>query len=101
MSDHPSLLLRRNTLKCIGCRSNQTIKSRRFGVPALWALLIASSVTMLWLLWRFPIPTSVGAIALLATLFHCVHLADFMDLAAPARSDKLSDHAINFTLGLT
>jgi hypothetical protein len=50
------------------------------------ALLMASSATMLWLFWRFPIPTFIGTVALLATLLHCVRIATFMDLAAPTRT---------------
>jgi hypothetical protein len=40
-----------------------------------------SSITMLWLLWRFPIPTCIGSIVLLGFLLHCVHIARVLDVA--------------------
>jgi len=36
---------------------------------------------MLWLLWRFPIPTGIGTIVLLGGLLHCVRIARLMELA--------------------
>jgi hypothetical protein len=56
--------------------------SNRNKIAPLAALLALSSATMLWLLWRFPIPTSIGSIALLGCLLHCVRFARLMDLAA-------------------
>jgi hypothetical protein len=61
-------------------------ESKLFHVAAPLALLMASSATMLWLFWRFPIPTFIGTVALLATLLHCVRIATFMDLAASTRT---------------
>jgi hypothetical protein len=43
-----------------------------------------SSLTMLGLFWRFPVPTGIASIALLATLLRCVRFARLIDLAAPA-----------------
>jgi len=57
-------------------------KSTRSYVPTLSTILIASSVNMLWLFWRYPVPTTIGTIALLATLLHFVRIAKFLDLAA-------------------
>jgi len=37
---------------------------------------------MLWLFWRYPIPTTIGTVALLGTLLYFVRIAQFMDQAA-------------------
>jgi putative effector of murein hydrolase LrgA (UPF0299 family) len=49
--------------------------SRRIQITILLAVLMLSSIAMIWLLWHFPLPTSIAAIALLATLFQCARIA--------------------------
>jgi hypothetical protein len=46
-----------------------------------------SSITMLWLLWRFPIPTCIGSIVLLGFLLHCVRIARVLDVAVGPDAD--------------
>jgi hypothetical protein len=41
-----------------------------------------SSGTMLLLLWRFPIPTSIASIVFLGFLVRCVRFASWVDIAA-------------------
>ena len=53
-------------------------------MAALWAVVMLSSLTMLGLFWRFPVPTCIGSIALLATLLHCAHFARLIELGAGA-----------------
>jgi fatty acid desaturase len=60
------------------------ITSKRYPVAALWAVVTLSSLTMLGLFWRFPVPACIGSIALLATLLHCAHFARLIDLGASA-----------------
>jgi hypothetical protein len=55
--------------------------SRRLDFAALSAVITLSSVTMLWLLWRFPMPTCIGSIVLLGCLMHCIRFARLMDLS--------------------
>jgi hypothetical protein len=57
---------------------------QKYPVAALWAVVTLSSLTMLGLFWRFPIPTCIGSIVLLATLLHCARFARLIDLAASA-----------------
>jgi hypothetical protein len=47
----------------------------RVNLVFLWATLLASAVTMLWLFWRFPIPTAVAATAVLICLGISARLA--------------------------
>jgi hypothetical protein len=56
-------------------------ESKRFNVAARLVVIALSSVTMLWLLWRFPIPTSIACIVSLGILLHCVQFARWVDLA--------------------
>lgn len=56
-------------------------ESKRFNFAARLAVIALSSITMLWLLWRFPIPTCIGSIVLLGCLLHCVHIARVVDAA--------------------
>jgi fatty acid desaturase len=58
--------------------------SKPYPVAALWAVVTLSSLTMLGLFWRFPVPTCIASIALLATLLHCAHFARLVDLGARA-----------------
>jgi hypothetical protein len=62
-------------------------ESKRFNFAALSVVTTLSSVTMLWLLWRFPIPTCIGSIVLLGFLLHCAHFARLVDLAASRPTD--------------
>jgi hypothetical protein len=57
----------------------------RLNVVALMAILLCSSVTMLWLFWRFPISTTVAAIAIL------VGLTLSTRLAAPSDGEGFAD----------
>jgi hypothetical protein len=56
-------------------------ESKRFNFAARLVVIALSSITMLWLLWRFPIPTCVGSIVLLGCLLHCVRIARVLDVA--------------------
>ena len=56
-------------------------ESKRFNFAARLAVIALSSITMLWLLWLFPIPTCIGSIVLLGCLLHCVHIARVVDVA--------------------
>jgi hypothetical protein len=55
--------------------------SKRFWVATLLAVIALSSVTMVWLLWRFPIPTCIASLMLLGLLLHCTRIAGLIDLA--------------------
>jgi hypothetical protein len=67
-------------LGAVGLEVTQMTESKRFSFAALSAITL-SSVTMLWLFWRFPIPTSFGSIVLLSWLLRCVRFAKLVDLA--------------------
>src|ERR1700684_3065141 len=54
--------------------------AKRFYFAAFSLVITLSSVTMLWLLWRFPIPTCTGSIVLLGCLLHCIRVARLIDL---------------------
>jgi hypothetical protein len=56
-------------------------KSKRFNFAARLVAIALSSITMLCLLCRFPIPTCIGSIVLLGCLLHCVHIARVVDFA--------------------
>jgi hypothetical protein len=62
-------------------------ESKRFNFAARLVVIGFSSITMLWLLWRFPIPTSIASIVPLGFLLHCVHFARWVDLAAACRTE--------------
>jgi hypothetical protein len=51
----------------------------RAKIAALFAILILSAATMLWLLWRFPLITAGATVAVLTTLGVCAHLARLTD----------------------
>jgi hypothetical protein len=53
--------------------------SKPWRVAALWAILTLSSLAMLGLFWRFPLPTCLGSIACLAVLLRIVRFARLMD----------------------
>jgi hypothetical protein len=57
-------------------------ESKRFNFAARLVVIALSSITMLWLLWRFPIPTSIASIVSLGFLLHCLRFARLVDLAA-------------------
>jgi hypothetical protein len=61
-------------------------ESKRFNFAARLVVIALSSITMLWLHWRLPIPTSIASIMSLAFLLHCVHFARWVDLAAACRT---------------
>ena len=56
-------------------------KSSRLGVniAVLWTVLLTSSLTMVVLLWRFPIPTAITAAGLLTALWFTAKLAKSID----------------------
>jgi len=56
-------------------------ESKRFNFAARLVAIALSSITMLWLLCRFPIPTCIGSIVLLGCLLHCMHIARVVDVA--------------------
>jgi len=56
-------------------------ESKGFDFAARLAVIALSSITMLWLLWRFPMPTCIGSSVLLGCLLHCVHIARVVDVA--------------------
>ena len=56
-------------------------ESKRFNFAARLAVIAFSSIAMLWLLWRFPIPTCIGSIVSLGFLLHCAHFARVVDVA--------------------
>jgi hypothetical protein len=60
---------------------DQMTESMRFNFAARLVAIALSSITMLWLLWRFPTPTCIGSIALLGFLLHCAHFARVVDVA--------------------
>ena len=39
------------------------------------ATLALSALTMIWLLWRYPLPTSIAAVAVVAALYGSARLA--------------------------
>jgi hypothetical protein len=48
---------------------------------AFLAAIALSSLTMLLLLWRFPIPTGIASVLVLCCLLHCTRIAKLIDLA--------------------
>jgi hypothetical protein len=56
--------------------------SVRIQITVLLAVLLLSSITMVWLFWRFPLLTSLAAIVLVATLFQCARIARTIDTGA-------------------
>jgi hypothetical protein len=46
---------------------------------AFIAILTVSSGIMLWLFWRFPLPTAIVALAIVAALFVLVRLARLIE----------------------
>jgi len=48
-------------------------------IAVLWTVLLASSLTMVFLLWRFPIPTGITTAALLTVLWISAKLARSID----------------------
>jgi hypothetical protein len=51
----------------------------RTKIAALFAILVLSAGTMLWLFWRFPLITGVATLAVLTTLGVCARLARLTD----------------------
>jgi hypothetical protein len=58
---------------------------KRTQITLLLAVLLLSSVTMIWLFRRFPVPTSIVTIVVLGMLFHCAQVARPFDPDAPTR----------------
>ena len=48
---------------------------------AFLAAIALSSLTMLLLLWRFPMPTCIASVVVLGCLLHCTRIAKLIDLA--------------------
>jgi hypothetical protein len=48
---------------------------------AFLAAISLSSLTMLLLLWRFPMPTCIASVVVLGCLLHCARIAKLIDLA--------------------
>lgn len=48
---------------------------------AFLAAIALSSLTMLLLLWRFPMPTGIASVVVLGCLLHCTRIAKLIDLA--------------------
>jgi len=59
-------------------------KPKPYAVAVLWAVVSLSSLTMLALFWRFPVPTGIASTALLATLLRCARFAKLIDLGTAA-----------------
>jgi hypothetical protein len=59
-------------------------KPKPYAVAVLWAVVSLSSLTMLALFWRFPVPTCIASTALLATLLRCARFAKLIDLGTAA-----------------
>jgi len=59
--------------------------SRRIHITLLLTVLMLSSITMVWLFWRCPLPTCIGTIVILCSLFRCALSArsPALDVAAP------------------
>jgi uncharacterized integral membrane protein len=53
--------------------------SARMGILAFLAILTVSAATMLWLFWRFPLPTAVITLGALAALGVSARLARSID----------------------
>ena len=53
--------------------------STRAKIVAFLAILTISAGTMLWLFWRFPLPTAIVALAVLVALCVLVRLARLID----------------------
>jgi hypothetical protein len=60
---------------------NQMTVSKKSKFAALCAVIALSSLTMLELLWRFPIPTCIASVVLLGCLLHCARTARLLELA--------------------
>ena len=54
--------------------------SARMGILAFLAILTVSAATMLWLFWRFPLPTAVITLGVLAALGMSARLARSIDV---------------------
>jgi len=57
-------------------------------VAALWAVVTLSSLAMLGLFWRFPLPTCLGSIAFLGVLLRIVRFARLMDSGTDAEDGE-------------
>lgn len=57
---------------------------------AFFGVLALSSVTMLWLFWRFPLPTAIITVLALAALAVCARLARSVDAAEMTDLDQSS-----------
>jgi hypothetical protein len=53
--------------------------TKRARTVAFIAILTVSAGTMLWLFWRFPLPTAIVALAIVAALFVLVRLARLIE----------------------
>ena len=55
--------------------------SKKIQYAAFSVAIALSSLTMLWLLWRFPMPTCIASVVVLGCLLHCTRIAGLIDLA--------------------
>jgi hypothetical protein len=55
--------------------------SKKIQYAAISAAIALSSLAMLWLLWRFPIPTCIASVVVLGCSLHCTRIARSIDLA--------------------
>ena len=52
------------------------------------AVLALSALTMLWLFWRYPLGTSIGAVAVVAALWASARLARSVETDGDAATDE-------------
>jgi hypothetical protein len=59
--------------------------SNRIQITVLVAFVMLSSITMIWLFWRFPLSACIGTMVILVTFLLCAHFARSpdLDVAAP------------------
>jgi hypothetical protein len=62
------------------------MNSKRTQITVRSAVFMLSSVTMIWLFRRYPLPTSIATIVVLGMLFHCVRVARTFDPGAATRN---------------
>jgi len=52
------------------------------------AAMALSSLTMIWLFWRYPLPTSIAALAVVAALYGSARLARSVEPDSDATMDE-------------
>jgi hypothetical protein len=58
--------------------------SKRVQFTLLVAVLMLSSMTMIWLFWRFLLSTCMGTVVIMAIFLRCAHFARSFDLDVAA-----------------